>query len=134
MTNVQSIYQANGATYIAGSDKQGDVSFKYDDTEQKNDSIFLGDDEICQEPINLKGNDTDIETAEFNYGEAVKLDENKKENNLIDKFLTATNPVYVTCDAISENRGVSETIVDIFKSAAGSLNPVYGVYRFLTSD
>ena len=130
MTNVQSVQQGNNTTYTTRTQKQTN-----ENTMQDNDSIFLPDDKCYQEPVKGLDDDTDVTFSKREYGVASKFQESEQEeNNLIDKFLSATNPVYVTCDAISENRGVSETIVDIFKSAAGSLNPVYGVYRFLTSD
>ena len=130
MTNVQSVQQGNSTTYTSKTQKQSNETTLQDD-----DNIFLPDDNSYQEPVKGLDDDTDVTFSKRESGVASKFQESEQEeNNLIDKFLSATNPVYVTCDAISENRGVSETIVDIFKSAAGSLNPVYGVYRFLTSD
>lgn len=130
MTNVQSVQQGNNTTYTTRTQKQTN-----ENTMQDNDNIFLPDDNSYQEPVKGLDDDTDVLISKHEYGVTSKFQESDEdESNLIDKFLSATNPVYVTCDAISENRGVSETIVDIFKSAAGSLNPVYGVYRFLTSD
>ena len=130
MTNVQSVQQGNNTTYTTRTQKQTN-----ENTMQDSDNIFLPDDKCYQEPVKGLDDDTDVLISKHEYGVTSKFQESDEdESNLIDTFLSATNPVYVTCDAISENRGVSEAIVDIFKSAAGSLNPVYGVYRFLTSD
>ena len=130
MTNVQSVQQGNSTTYTSKTQKQSNET-----TLQDNECIFFPDENSYQEPVKGSDDDSDVLISKHEYGVTSKFQESDEdESNLIDKFLPATNPVYVTCDATSENRGVSETIVDIFKSAAGALNPAYGVYRFLTSD
>ena len=132
MREVQSVQQGNSVNTTKMHEQTNMIAY------EGNKSIFAQGDEYCQEPVRVRDSNStmyrdSLRSIASKYLETYNNDQ-EEESNPIATFLNATNPVYVACDAISENRGVSETIVDIFHSLVATLIPTHGVYRYLTSD